>query len=112
MLSRPARVLTFVLLLTLSAPATRMAAWLLDPASATDFVSGRQGPQARGSNRVSSPVSATAVEARAALASGGGPVARPRGPRDVWATMHPVRLILRLIASPAAPAPGSTRLRC
>jgi hypothetical protein len=112
MLPRPARVLTFALLLTLCAPATRMAAWLLDPASATDFVSGRQGPQARGSNRVSSPASATAVDARAALASGGGPVVRPRGPRDVWATMRPVRVIRRLTAPPSAPAPGSTRLRC
>jgi hypothetical protein len=103
------RPLLALLLLTLAAPAPRMAAWLLS-SSARDYTSARQEPPAHGRNRIPSSPNSTRDFAGTRLGSG-------RPPRRQLAEFGRLAPSRRTLAASGgiiivAPTPGLTPLRC
>jgi hypothetical protein len=106
------RPLVVLLLLTLAAPAPRMAAWLLGASPTRAFASTRNEPPARGRNRIASPVGTGRVAAMARLASGAAAKAdlatrsmpTPRGAAGLGCDSS--------FSPSLAPAPGTIPLRC
>lgn len=111
MRSGSARLLTILLLSALALPAPRMAVWLVASAASAEFPSGRHEPQARGRNRVPSPIRATVAAASARLDSGPDSATAVRGP-GMRIACPPVPPSARPRPAFAAPAEGSRPLRC